>query len=73
MVSYSLWALSNGKKVSAEELESQILQIAGAEEVVAYGEGAASPFQRVRFRETLFEKATTRKIKRKNRNEAGVC
>ncbi len=96
----NLIILSNGKNVSAEELESQILQITGVEEVIAYGEDGhitaevfsettdgireeiaalnrkLPPYkriQRVKFRETPFEKTTTRKIKRKNRNEAGVC
>ncbi len=96
----NLIILSNGKNVSAEELESQILQISGVEEVIAYGENGhitaeifsetpegiqaeiavlnqkLPPYkriQRVKFRETPFEKTTTRKIKRGNRNEAGVC
>jgi len=96
----NLIILSNGKNVSAEELEAQILQIAGVEEVIAYGEDGHStaeifsekpdgirgeiaalnqklpPYkriQRVKFREPPFEKTTTRKIKQKNRNEAGVC
>ncbi len=34
----NLIILSNGKNVSAEELETQILQISGVEEVIAYGE-----------------------------------
>jgi len=96
----NLIILSNGKNVSAEELESQILQIAGVEEVIAYDEDGhitaeifsetpdgiqaeiavlnqkLPPYkriQRVKFREAPFEKTTTRKIKRGNRNEAGAC
>ncbi len=96
----NLIILSNGKNVSAEELETQILQISGVEEVIAYGEDGhitaeifsetpegiqekitalnqrLPPYkriQRVKFRDTPFEKTTTRKIKRGNRNEAGVC
>ncbi len=96
----NLIILSNGKNVSAEELESQILQIAGAEEAVVYEEDghitaeifSGTPngiqeeimvlnqklppykrIQRVKFRETPFEKTTTRKIKRGNKsNGAGI-
>jgi len=96
----NLIILSNGKNVSAEELEAQILQIAGVEEVIVYGEDghitaeifSGTPngiqeeimvlnqklppykrIQQVKFRETPFEKTTTRKIKRGNkRNGAGI-
>lgn len=87
----NLIILSNGKNVSAEELESQLLQITGVEEVIAYGEDghitaeifsetidgireeiaalnqklpSYKRIQQVRFRETPFDKTTTKKIKR---------
>ncbi len=96
----NLIILSNGKNVSAEELEAQLFQIAGVEEAVVYGEDGhitaeifseepdgiqgevtalnqkLPPYkriQRVKFRDTPFEKTTTRKIKRGTRNEAGIC